>query len=126
MSVESPSLSNACHPAEWVCLPEVLDGIDMVEGLSNMDGSQRLYRKVLANLARRCRSFMDQLAANVERADWEEIRRMFHTLKGVAGNLGAKRLEAAAGVLEKVLRGKDANAATVSLQHLEESLALML
>ncbi|MBF0146728.1 MAG: Hpt domain-containing protein [Magnetococcales bacterium] len=94
MSVESPSLSNE-DPSEWGCLPEVpevLDGIDMEEGLSNMDGSQRLYRKVLVNLARRCCSFMDQLTDNMNRGDGMEIRRMFHTLKGVAATVGAMEL----------------------------------
>lgn len=83
-------------------LPEFLDGVDMLEGLRNMDDNPVLYRRVLVNMARRCRGFMDRLALETNKGDGVEIARMFHTLKGLAGTVGAKELKDRSAAMEIV------------------------
>ncbi|HIJ83146.1 MAG: Hpt sensor hybrid histidine kinase [Magnetococcales bacterium] len=84
-------------------LPDFLDGVDMLEGLANMDDNRSLYCRVLGNMAQRCRHFMDQLEAEKKRGDWGEVRRMFHTLKGLAGTVGAMELRDCAREVEMAL-----------------------
>jgi PAS domain S-box-containing protein len=76
-----------------------LPGIDTRAGLARMLGKASFYVKQL-------RKFAEHQAAFVARfqeaeADPEVQKRLAHTLKGVAGNIGAINLQAAAGELEQ-------------------------
>jgi len=46
----------------------------------------------------------------LEKGDTALAERLAHTLKGVAGNIGAKAVQAAAGVLERLIREKAGSA----------------
>lgn len=84
-------------------LPDFLDGVDVREGLANMDGSQSLYLKILVNVLRRCCQFECQLDAARDRGDADEIKRMFHTLKGLSGSIGARELRKSAEDVERAM-----------------------
>jgi two-component system sensor histidine kinase/response regulator len=58
-----------------------------------------------------------------QRADAALAERLAHTLKGVAGNIGAKGVQAAAGVLEKLIREK---AGSADLDAAKQRLAAVL
>jgi len=79
-------------------------GLDLADGLARVGGNRKLYRKLL-------RQFIDQQASTVEdvrraqqNGDDALAERLAHSLKGVAGNLGARDLQRAAGTLEKAIR----------------------
>ncbi|MBF0107956.1 MAG: Hpt domain-containing protein [Magnetococcales bacterium] len=105
MSTDTLSANDSMFPTgdEHARFPELLDGVDLEEGLENMDGDRRLYRKVLENTLRRCRQFPELLAGHQDQENWAEVRRMFHTLKGVAATVGAMDLRDQALNVERTL-----------------------
>ncbi|MEP5837525.1 MAG: response regulator [Marinobacter sp.] len=82
-----------------VNIPE-LDGIDVADGLSRVQGNSELYLRLLRKLKKSQSNFMPELDAALEHGDWALANRMAHTLKGLAGNLGALSLQQACAAVE--------------------------
>jgi two-component system sensor histidine kinase/response regulator len=83
-------------------------GLDTEDGLSRVGGNRKLYLKLL-------RQFVDLQGRSVEHVtdalaarDAPLAERLAHTLKGVAGNIGATRVHSAAAVLESAIRQRAA------------------
>jgi CheY-like chemotaxis protein len=88
-------------------LPEELPGFDLSDGLRRLMGNRRLYRKLLVDFAAQ----YDQAAARIRSAldagNLAEAHGMVHAIKGVAGNLAAKDLQAQSVALEKLVKHAD-------------------
>ena len=102
---------SATPPQGRPSLPRPLvdcDGLDTKRGLAALRGNVAAYvsllRQFAANHGGDWQHLRDELAAG--RID--AARQRLHALKGVAGTLGAIRLQAAAAALELALRGDDA------------------
>lgn len=99
-------------------LPPV-DGLDSADGLRRVGGNTRLYVKLLRQFAGQQADTIGEIRVALAKNDAESAIRLAHTLKGVAGNLGARDVQGAAAAVETVLRGgppTDAtNAAMVQL-----------
>jgi HPt (histidine-containing phosphotransfer) domain-containing protein len=80
-------------------VPE-LDGIDTVSGLARTQNNHKLYLKLLRQVGKSQANFIEEFDAAVNTADWEQVQLLAHSLKGVAGNIGAQALEAACKTLE--------------------------
>ncbi len=81
-------------------------GLDVEGALRRLLGDHRLYASMLRRFAERQREFAAQLAAALEAGDLGGAERLAHTLKGLAGNLGAADLGREAGALEALLRDR--------------------
>lgn len=81
-----------------------LDGIDTEDGLARAQGSGSFYMKLLRRVGDGYRTFVDDFSTAIEAEAWEEAQRMAHSLKGVAGNIGAMDLQAACKALEMEAR----------------------
>ncbi|MCG3195197.1 MAG: Signal transduction histidine-protein kinase BarA [Thermoanaerobaculia bacterium] len=99
---QGPPVSRGEQP--WEPPLPALPGIDMESGLARVMGNWKSYRKMLlqflglhANAAEEIRAFMD-------RGDWESAERAAHTLKSLAGNIGAQSLARSTELLEGALR----------------------
>ena len=100
---EPAPLANAEQPAEpTVDIPD-LDGIDTQSGLMTTQGNRSLYRKLLVKFHDSQVDFSDQFEQAQNSDDAHAAARYAHTLKSVAGNIGAKHVQAAAGALEDAL-----------------------
>ncbi len=86
-------------PAPGQPLP-ALPGIDTADGLGRMMGRQDLYLRMLRKFAASNRTVAEQTRAALARGDADSARRLVHTLKGLAGNIGAGALQEAARQLE--------------------------
>lgn len=86
-----------------VSLPE-LPGIDTVEGVTRVAGNEPLYRQLLETFYRENSGLLNQLEDALTRQDRSLARRLVHTVKGVAGNLGAKGLQRASAALEQQIK----------------------
>ena len=83
-----------------------LPGIDQKRGLAHCNGNADLYLRTLRRVRERLGDFL---------ADWDragadgsgDAQRMAHTLKGLAGTIGAMDLEASAGRLEQAVPAGD-------------------
>jgi len=88
-------------PAEgaWPFLP----GIDREEALRALNQNHRLLARLLVDFRKNYQDLPPRLHQWAETDDWEEIRAKAHTIKGVAGYIGAARLMQTAQTLEEVL-----------------------
>ncbi len=90
-----------------------IDGVDLADGLRRVGGNERLYRELLVKFATKNSDADVQISAALESGDRQMAERIAHTVKGVAGNLGIKRVQSAAEKLEKAIHDSDAGASTI-------------
>jgi CheY-like chemotaxis protein/HPt (histidine-containing phosphotransfer) domain-containing protein len=91
-SAESPPTSVGDLPA--------LPGIDVKAGLATTMNKMSLYTRMLIKFRDSQGDFANLFAAARKDDDPEAATRAAHTLKGTAGNIGAKSVQAAAAALE--------------------------
>ena len=82
-----------------VALPLDIAGIDIVAGLARAQGNSVLYRKLL----RSAHEAIEALSPNLSAESEETLRFALHTLRGLAGNIGANRLADACQRLEHAI-----------------------
>jgi PAS domain S-box-containing protein len=87
------------EPAAEPEIPE-LPGINVAGGLAVTQNNHKLYRKLLLKFRASEADFVDQFRQALTDDDMEAARRHAHTLKGVAGNIGAEKVQQAAAALE--------------------------
>jgi len=81
-----------------------LPGVSVKSGLTKVGGNRKLYRKLLSKFRRNYTSVADDIRYALGKDDPESATRLAHTIKGLAGNLGAQDLYLAAMDLETALR----------------------
>jgi len=87
-------------------VPEI-EGVDTAGGLKRVAGNQRLYCDLLAQFAAKQADAGAQISMALAGGDRKLAERLAHTVKGVAGNLGIKAIQAAAEKLERAIREED-------------------
>jgi len=92
----------------------VVEGLDTKDGLTRVAGNRKLYLKLLRQFAEQQGPAVEPITAALTQGDIALAERLAHTLKGVAGNIGAKPVQSAAGRLEKLIRDRAAAAETES------------
>ncbi len=93
-------------PVEKIPLPQIPD-IDIESGLLRVGGNEKLYRNLLGKFYNEYPDSTKQIKDALAKEDKELGIRLAHTVKGVAGNLGAKDLQAAGADVEAAI--KDGN-----------------
>ncbi len=81
-----------------------LPGIDANAGLARIRGNRGLYRRLLQRFRDTHRGFAEEFRQARAGGDPDAPMRVAHTLKGVAGNIGAEGVRAAAQALETACR----------------------
>jgi signal transduction histidine kinase/DNA-binding response OmpR family regulator/HPt (histidine-containing phosphotransfer) domain-containing protein len=81
-------------------------GLDTNDGLSRVAGNRKLYLNLLRQFAEQHGPAIPQISTLLDKGDFPLAERLAHTLKGVAGNIGAKTVQSAAGTLEKLIRDR--------------------
>ena len=82
-------------------------GIDLQRGIKQVGGNPDFYLKLLAKFVTNHGECVQQLNEMLERSELDDARRSAHTIKGVAGNIGAYELQKRATELEATLaKGK--------------------
>jgi PAS domain S-box-containing protein len=98
----APASSILTNQSTEHSFPEIA-GLDTEKGLANMNGDVGLYQKVITNVLVRHQGSMTELREMIRENDTETALRLVHTLKGVAGTIGAGRLHSTASDLESAL-----------------------
>jgi two-component system, sensor histidine kinase and response regulator len=83
---------------------ESLDGIDVADGLKRVAGNRPLYRNLLLKFRQSQADAGPEIHQALAAGDRQRAERIAHTIKGIAGSIGAKDLQAAAAVVEQGLR----------------------
>ncbi len=79
-------------------------GINLAKGLASVRGNRTLFDKLLSKFLQQYAGTNTQLDALLTEGKLEDACRLVHSIKGVAGSLGAEKLFSAAQVLEDGLR----------------------
>ena len=87
------------HDTRRSDLPDTLPGFNVSEGLARLNGNARLYRKLIIAFSRDKQNRVDEIRAALAAPDLHRAHLLAHGLRGVAVNLGATRLQAAAGAV---------------------------
>lgn len=120
-SVALPDLSQprtGTQPTPTLLIP----GIDVAAGLRRVAGNETLFRKLLIDFHKVYAGSMRSIRAALSEDRRGDADRLVHTLKGVAGNIGANELYEQAETLERTLRGSDHSRLPEQLQGAESEL----
>jgi|GEM_PF-2513717 len=88
-------------------IPEALSnlkGFDVNDGLYRVGSNVELYIELILELAKEYKDTAPEFLELMKDSDKEQARRLVHTIKGVAGNLGITNLHQAAANLEDVVK----------------------
>jgi len=97
-------------------LPSIA-GLDTTDGLNRVARNRTLYLKLLRQFITQQANTPAQIREQLQTGNVAGAERIAHTVKGVAGNLGAKTVEAAAAELEKAIRNRVASAQIETLRN---------
>jgi CheY-like chemotaxis protein/HPt (histidine-containing phosphotransfer) domain-containing protein len=116
-----PAASTATEPFAG------LVGIDIASGLASTMNNQALYMRMLEMFYQSQSDFGQQFVNACADPDSSAPMRLAHTLKGSAGNIGAKAVQQVADLLEQACKDK-ASAAQISelVKRVEDELAPVL
>jgi polar amino acid transport system substrate-binding protein len=103
-----------------------LPGISIKSGLARVGGNKKLYSKLLGKFRRNYASVADEFRKALAKNDSETAIRLAHTIKGLAGNIGALDLHLAAVDLESALRQNKTEILPYRLNALTDTLDLVL
>jgi CheY-like chemotaxis protein len=92
------------HAADESLSPPELAGIDTGSGIERLGGDVRSYLRLLDKFADNQANAMADIGRAVVEGDSEKAIRLAHTLKGVAGTIGATKLQESATELEAWLK----------------------
>ena len=95
-------------PAQWVSLPIEIAGLDVASGLRRVMGKRMLYRSLLERFVQGQRRVLHELPEALATGDVVTAERLTHTLKGLAGQLGASALQRECGELETAIAARQA------------------
>ncbi len=108
-------------------LPERLEGIDMDAGLATCMGNRDLYLRLLRKFHSSQSRFAEDFRVARSSDDPTAAARQAHTLRGTAGNVGAKKVAQAAAALEQAcLSGEASERVQAALMHVEQNLGPVL
>jgi PAS domain S-box-containing protein len=104
-------------------------GVDLVAALTRMVGRRDVYARLLGNFRNNLSGMPHQLQGFLAIADMDSLKRSLHTLKGLAGTLGADALASVARRCEETIADDPAGAvndACAAIENTIPRLALLL
>ncbi|MFT4928289.1 MAG: signal transduction histidine kinase/DNA-binding response OmpR family regulator [Phenylobacterium sp.] len=103
-----------------------LPGVNTRQGLARIGGNVAAYKKVLNKFIDNQSHAIDEIRTALAAGQRDEAERLAHTVKGVAGNLGAGQLAELAGVLEAKLSHTQTTQLTDIIAAVEQELKMVL
>jgi len=102
--------------------PAALPGIDMADALKRLGGNRALLEKVYVDFCRQYTNAAAEIGQLAASGAIQDAAALAHAVKGVAGNIGAKRIYEAARDLEAayLVGGADAGLLTAFAEALSE------
>ena len=119
----APAVQNQSGADRLAAVP----GLDIVKGLKCMSGSRTLYEKILRTFLATQSNIVDEIRLAVERSDHARAEQLAHTLRGVAGTIGASAVQELAAELENCFKTRASHDQTnVKLAALRTDLEILL
>ncbi len=131
MSSSSPTQSPASSaapvaaisPEDW---PDKLDGLDVGDGLRRVAGNRPLYQSLLLKFRDSQGRVADRIRHAMRSGEAELAQRLAHTVRGLAGSIGAAETAEAARNVDAAFRDKDEEAIEAALPALEAAMETVL
>ncbi|WP_019028038.1 response regulator [Colwellia piezophila] len=122
--VDSQIAATTQHQA--VKHPELI-GINVEAGLRTCQGNRSLFKKLLIKFYQREQHFVENFQQALVSDDNKAASRYAHTLKGVAGSLGAGQVQSAAATLEIACQtSNEMTDVNVEVEHVAQALSQVL
>jgi len=118
-------IDNSREPSPSADVPR-LSGVDTDEALACVNGNVALYRKILTLFRQEQADALERIAAAYRSGDLQTAVRQTHTLRGLAGNIGAAKLVKLSKALESALRHGQKELAVTLLEELGEPLSSLI
>lgn len=96
--------------------------LEIEQALERLGGNKNLYMSLLFKFGESGRVIYEKINKAMKNSDFEQIQVEIHNLKGVAGNIGAKRLYEATVKMETRLKGSNFNEIAISYDNIIDSL----
>ncbi len=93
-------------------IPETLPGVDLHSGIARLEGNSKLYLRLLKDFTEEYSSCCSDAVELLNHKDHTTVKRLFHTIKGVAANLCIYSIQDLAGKLEAAI-SKEQNSKTL-------------
>jgi signal transduction histidine kinase/CheY-like chemotaxis protein len=84
-----------------------INGLDITDGLKRVLNNKIVYLSLLRKFINNQHDFPNSIRSSLDKHQWHQAELLAHTLKGVAGNIGANKLSAKADILEKLIHNQD-------------------
>lgn len=104
----------------------VIAGLNLDSALQRLGGNHALLLKLIQRFADNQRGTIINIRQALMRDDLSEAILATHTIKGLAGNIGASQIQSLAAELETALRNDQTDSLTVILPSFEQELAIQL
>ncbi len=111
-------------PDDAASLQRQLPSVDVSISMERLGGDGQLYGRILKKFANNFAAFPERLKNMSLAEDSSVVARELHTLKGVAANIGAGKIQKTAAYLEEALRKGDDIFGAVEFEQLENELAI--
>ncbi|GAA5216015.1 response regulator [Corallincola platygyrae] len=114
----------APEPTSEIAVFSDSDLVNSESGLATLLGNQEVYAQAMQMFLDHYSELAEEMAGYLSAQDFEAGRKQMHAIKGVAGNLGLKRLFGITQAYEKALKTDTVNAAEVV--ELQEQLSQLM
>jgi len=118
-----PGVAEVAGMRASAMLVQDLPGINLDAALGRMAGNLELLKLLIQSFAKDKEDFPAALRETIAQGDWNEAVIRAHGLKGVAGNIGAEKVQELAGRLERACEQQDGAAIDGLLPELTACLA---
>jgi CheY-like chemotaxis protein/anti-sigma regulatory factor (Ser/Thr protein kinase) len=103
-----------------------LEGVDVNMGLSAVNGDWKLYAKLLKNFHSRHQDIKEKINTELARGNHGVAQRLAHTIKGLAGTIGAKKLSEISAQLESAIKSDGRDRIPVLLDRFAKEVARVM
>ncbi len=104
----------------------VMPGIDTADGMSRLDGKQDAYLRLLAKFRDNQSDLLPKIHKAMTLGDQAQVRFLIHTIKGLAGHIGAKDLGAAAKQVEIAMDAGDTVLLAERIEEFEQAFNIVM
>jgi two-component system sensor histidine kinase/response regulator len=118
--------ADSVQAADYQLLPSKVDGLDLQAGLRRVMGREDRYLELLRNFVREQSDACERIEHALAEGKLAEAERAAHTLKGLAGTIGAHALYDAAQQLEEGMQAPDASTNIADVKHSLQALLAAL
>ncbi|CAA6677033.1 MULTISPECIES: response regulator [unclassified Lentimonas] len=96
-----------------------IDGLDLEKGMQSVAGRWELYEKILRKFITNYADIGEELSSKIKNKQYDDAQRSAHSLKGLAGSIGAHELQKAAKIAEQAIKDQHLDEAQTAFRQIQ-------